>query len=208
MAQRSAAKRRRDAEADDDGDGAKNDNNDDDNDNEDSRSVSETADEKRARLAMQYIQGVKRVLGTKRSKAGLSSSSGSDDDDDDRANERTAPPGTLKETNADVDADDAAVAARLDDDARVMANAHFRHVAQRTRLQPDGALWLKGLREPLTCVAASNQYVFAGCKAGHIMQWDAATGRRVHQYFGGRRKPVAGGTAAHRFSFASIFNEV
>jgi hypothetical protein len=151
---------------------------------DDDESVSETADEKRARLAAQYLKSVKRVLAEKKVRDGETSDDDADDVDGDAGAAAAAVP-----------LDDA-LAAQLDDDARVLANVHVRRVAERTRLSADAdgvTLWLKGLDSAVTCVAASDAMVFAGCKAGHVMQWDARTGRRVHQYYGGARAPVRGG---------------
>jgi ribosomal RNA-processing protein 9 len=66
-------------------------------------------------------------------------------------------------------------------------------VARHTRILDSGSLWLKGLKAPVTCVAATDDFVFAGCKQGSIMQWCAKTGRRLHTYRGAVRAPVESG---------------
>ena len=154
--------------------------------NRDDAADDETADEKRTRLAAQYLNNVKSILAKK------NQNNNNDDDDDDASGDDDGGVGL-----------NAATTAQLDTAARELAHVHTRHVAAHTRLgalrdnnendADTDALWLQGLRSPLTCVTASATQVFAGCKAGHIMQWQASDGRRVHTYVGAVRAPVRGG---------------
>lgn len=200
----------------------------------DDESVSETGDEKRARLARQYITNIKAGIAKQRK---VTAVEGEDGDDDDEASSEVRGRVVAGQRDDDVDeilarsaaaakggnayqvgvqsldfgqADDdggdggdddddgdaevrSLVAKRLKDDEAARSDRLVHAVAKGVRVLDAGRLWLKGLKSPATCVAASNACVFAGCKQGTIMQWCAETGRRLHTYRGGVRGPVDGG---------------
>lgn len=82
---------------------------------------------------------------------------------------------------------------QMTEDLLEQENKLVHAVARHTRVVDGGSLWLKGLKAPVTCVAATADFVFAGCKQGSIMQWCAKTGRRLHTYRGAVRAPVESG---------------
>jgi ribosomal RNA-processing protein 9 len=96
---------------------------------------------------------------------------------------------------------------RLKEDEKVRSERLVQAIAKQTRVLDSGRLWLKGLKSPVTCVAVTNDAVFAGCKQGTIMQWCAKSGRRLHAYRGGLHAPVQGGGHAGAVLCLAISND-
>jgi ribosomal RNA-processing protein 9 len=254
------------------------DDDDDDNDNNNggvavpagaARVAAESADEKRARLARQYLSTIKQSLPKRRRRGDGVDDDGADDDDDDDGNAaRVRRVGLLDDDDDDDDKRGRVVAGRRDDDIdeilarskrtadadkvsafeidyapdaganerdnvnedddedddddddvralveqRLKADEKARRdllvhaVAKKTRVLDGGRLWLKGLKSPITCVAVTNDAVFAGCKQGTIMQWCAKTGRRLHAHRGGLHAPVQGGGHAGAVLCLAVSND-
>jgi ribosomal RNA-processing protein 9 len=259
---------------DDDDEIVSNDDDDDDNSNNNNsnngvvavpatRVAAETADEKRARLARQYLSTIKQSLpkrrrrgdgvddddedGTDGRAAGRVGLLDHDDDDDDKRgrvvagrrdddideilarSKRTADADKVsgesfeidyapdaganernEEDNDEDDDDDdvrALVERRLKEDEKARRDLRVYAVAKKTHVLDSGRLWLKGLKSPITCVAVTNDAVFAGCKQGTIMQWCAKTGRRLHAHRGGLHAPVQGGGHAGAVLCLAVSND-
>ena len=131
---------------------------------------SETAEQKRLRLAKKYLADM--------GGAGSGEKEDEGSDDDDEYDEED-------DDDEDDDGGDAAMGKKLKR-ARLEATGGFRRaIAEELRatprLDPASYRWSTGHRLPLTCVALSpdDRHAFSGSKDNAVVQYDVATGQRV-----------------------------
>uniref|UniRef100_A0A6A7G2W5 U3 small nucleolar RNA-interacting protein 2 isoform X2 n=2 Tax=Hirondellea gigas TaxID=1518452 RepID=A0A6A7G2W5_9CRUS len=151
----------------------------------------ETPDERRIRLAKEYIQKLE-----SEHKPPTDGTESADDDDDD-------------DDESDVDLVDDIIHARLQQDVLKKRGKHFRQIADEVKNEIGDVSLLKfetlrGHRLSVTCLILSvdQSVVYSGSKDGSIIEWDVKTCKKLHHFHCARKRENVEGHRDQVFALA------